>query len=62
MEIVRAILAALFILMSLGIAMQSWRVRRLGLLLGAVVYAAAGAWQQANCGNVYSTGRQRSPY
>src|SRR6266545_2663835 len=47
MGIVRAILAALFILMSLGIATQSWRVRRLGLLLGAVVYAAAGAFSFA---------------
>jgi hypothetical protein len=34
MDIVRTILAALFVLMSLGIAMQAWHVRRLGLPSG----------------------------
>ena len=43
MEVLRAILATVFILMGVGIAMESWRVRRLGLMFGAVVYAAGGA-------------------
>lgn len=42
MDIARTILAALFVLMGLGIAMQAWHVRRLGLLLGAIVYAGSG--------------------
>jgi hypothetical protein len=42
MDIIRTILATLFVLMGLGIAMQAWHVRRLGLLLGAIVYAGAG--------------------
>jgi len=42
MDIARTILAALFMFMGLGIAMQAWHVRRLGLLLGAIVYASAG--------------------
>jgi len=41
MDIVRTILAALFIFLGVGIAMQAWHVRRLGLLLGAIAYAGS---------------------
>lgn len=42
MVILRSLLAAWFLAMSFGIAMQAWRVRRLGLLFGALAYGAAG--------------------
>ena len=42
MDIVRSIIAALFVLMAFGIIARYTTVRRWGLLLGAVTYGAAG--------------------
>lgn len=42
MDMIRLVLAALFVAMSIGIALQARQVRRLGLVLGALSYGAAG--------------------